>query len=235
MFEAAIDNDFCLKNPARNVKPPLMAQGKKDAFTDAKISTIREYAATEEGKWFELAVNTLLLTGLRRGELLGLMWDVIDFDDAMLNLQRAVAFGEGRELVTVTTNSRKNHTREIPLDPILIKLFKAEKERPGRTKSLYIFTTQSGMLVKPDNFARAYQKFFHHLNVWCEENGKSKVRNLTMHVCRHTFASMLLRRGVDSRIRQDLLGHSDEEMTNSYTHTDSEMLKKAMERIARLG
>jgi site-specific recombinase XerD len=52
-----------------------------------------------------------------------------------------------------------------------------------------------------------------------------------MHECRHTYATMLLRRGVDSRIRQLLLGHADEEMTNNYTHTDHDMLKKAMGNI----
>jgi integrase len=52
-----------------------------------------------------------------------------------------------------------------------------------------------------------------------------------MHECRHTFASLLLRRGVDSRIRQALLGHADEDMTNNYTHTDLDMHKKAMEKI----
>ena len=78
-------------------------------------------------------------------------------------------------------------------------------------------------------------RVFNHLIKWCEENEKPTVRQLSPHECRHTFASMLLRRGVDSRIRQDLLGHADEEMTNNYTHTDSDMLKKAMEQIANLG
>lgn len=147
IFETAIDNDLCIKNPARNVKPPLATPAEKHAFTDIEINTILEYAATEDGKWFELVINILLFTGLRRGEVLGLMWDDIDFIGSVLNLQRAVSFGEGRELITVTTNSRKNHTRAIPIDPVLLNLFKAEKERKGRAKSLYIFTTSSSSLV----------------------------------------------------------------------------------------
>lgn len=230
IFETAIDNDLCLKNPARNVKAPIIAQGKKDAFTDLEIKTILEYAATPDGRWFELAINTLLYTGLRRGELLGLMWEDIDFKDSMLKLRRAVAFGEGRELVTVTTNSRKNHTRDIPLDPLLLGLFRAEKEK-ARQRGLYIFATPTGGLIKPDNFGRTYQKFFRHLNAWCAENGRSAVRELTMHECRHTYATLLLRRGVDSRIRQELLGHADEEMTNNYTHVSGEMLKQAVGNI----
>ena len=71
IFECGIDNDLCIKNPARNVKPPSIAQGEKEAFTDVEINTILEYSATNEGKWFELAINTLLYTGLRRGEVIG--------------------------------------------------------------------------------------------------------------------------------------------------------------------
>ena len=145
----------------------------------------------------------------------------------MLKLKRSVSFGEGRSLVTVTSNSRKNHMRDIPLDPILLQMFKSERTSKDRPKSLYIFSTATGELIKPDNFARTYQKFFRHLNAWCVTNGKSKTRELTMHECRHTYATMLLRRGVDSRIRQLLLGHSDEDMTNNYTHADHDMLKKA--------
>lgn len=228
IFEAAIENDLCLKNPAKNVKIPSIAQVEKEAFTDAEINTILEYAATGEGKWFELAINTLLYTGLRRGELLGLMWDDIDLSGSVLELRRAVSFGEGRELVTVTTNSRKNHTRDIPIDSVLLHLFKAELERAKRPKSLYIFSTPSGELIKPDNYARTYQKFFRHLNMWCKENEKAEVRTLTMHECRHTYASMLLRRGVDSRIRQMLLGHADEAMTNNYSHGNLDLLKRAV-------
>lgn len=227
IFEAAIENDLCLKNPAKNVKPPSFVPKEKEAFTDIEINTILEYSATAKGKWFELAIYTLLYTGLRRGELLGLMWDDIDLTDSILKLRRSVAFGENRELTIVTSNSRKNHNREIPLIPELCQVFKDEQKRPGRTKGFFIFTTTTGEMIKPDNFTGTYQKFFRHLNIWCEKNEKSKVRLLTTHECRHTYASMLLRRGVDSRIRQALLGHADEEMTNSYTHTDREMLKKA--------
>ena len=77
IFECGIDNDLCIKNPARNVKPPSIAQGEKEAFSDVEINTILEYAATDEGIWFELAISTLLSTGLRRGELLGLMWTIL--------------------------------------------------------------------------------------------------------------------------------------------------------------
>jgi integrase len=135
-----------------------------------------------------------------------LMWDDIDFGTTVLNLRRAVSFGVGRSLIIVTTNCRKNHTREIPIDPFLLSLFKAEKENLNRPKSLYIFSSASGELIKPDNFARTYQKFFRHLNAWCIKNEKPEVRKLTPHECRHTYASLLLRRGVDSRIRQALLG-----------------------------
>jgi integrase len=234
IFECAIDNDLCIKNPSRNVKPPIIAQGTKEAFSDVEVDTIFEYAATDEGKWFELAISTFILTGLRRGEVLGLMWDDIDFGTTVLNLRRAVSFGVGRSFIIVTTNCRKNHTREIPIDPFLLSLFKAEKENLDRPKSLYIFSSASGELIKPDNFARTYQKFFRHLNEWCIKNEKPEVRKLTPHECRHTYASLLLRRGVDSRIRQALLGHADEEMTNNYTHTDIDMLIKAAGNIRKI-
>ena len=102
MFEAAIENDMCIKNPTRNVHPPVSTPSQRDAFTDIEIATILEYLTMQDDRLTELMIHTLLFTGLRRGELLGLMWDDIDFKDSMLRLRRAVSFGEGGELVTRT-------------------------------------------------------------------------------------------------------------------------------------
>lgn len=243
MFETAIENDLCIKNPARNVDPPMIKQEEKESFTDAEISVIREFASTEKGKHFELAINTLLYTGIRRGELLALMWDDIDFDNSILRVRRGLTFDENDELTTTGSNSRKNHDRDIPLPNHLVNLFRTAKEnqkelqksdndnKKAKGLSLYIFTTKYGTLMLPNSFRKPYDTFFKNLNVWCDENDKAHVRCLTTHECRHTYASMLLRGGVDSRIIQSLMGHSEVETTDGYMHTDIELLRRAVKKI----
>lgn len=92
IFESAMENDLCAKNPARNVHPVSKSSKRpKTALTDAQITELEEYAQ-QEGRW---DVILLLETGMRRGELLGLRREDIDWDAQSYTVNRSVADRKG--------------------------------------------------------------------------------------------------------------------------------------------
>ncbi len=79
-------------------------------------------------------------------------------------------------------------------------------------------------------FRKRYDNFFADLNNWCAKNKINPgVRKLSTHSLRHTYGTMLYRRGVDIKTIQTLMGHSTIDVTaNIYTHTDISTSQKAV-------
>jgi len=108
IFETAIDNDLCYKNPAKRATY-LSTQDKhvKKVYTDEQIEKVIELCIVQMPE-----VAILLETGLRRGELLGLMWSDFDKKNKTISVNRAIADIPGG----IKTNPPKwNSYREIPL------------------------------------------------------------------------------------------------------------------------
>jgi integrase len=237
LFGEAQENGLCVKNPTRKLKVPKINQDPKQSFTSLEVSAICEFAqiyhrdikanalAKRAGLMIGVAVTTLLLTGLRRGELLGLMWN--DIKDNKLTVNRAVFLEKNKEtekyhpIVREYEAKTEKSLRTIPLPQ---KAKEAIEKLPHR--GLYIFSSESGGIMNPRNFNRSYDTFFKNLYTEHKE-----VRRLKVHECRHTCATLMLESGVDMRIVQEILGHEDIKTTAGYMHPDFATMGKASERF----
>lgn len=217
LFERAIDNDLCVKNPMRRVKVPRVTEQQREVFSREDVKVILRYAMDYPSRRTGVAVMTLLLTGLRRGELLGLKWS--DLTDHTLTVNRAVYLQDGRPCVEEHKAKTASSLRTIPLMPELSHMISTLPHY-----SDYIFGTRNGTLMSPRNFSRDFGRFFQRLR----ENEPS-IKALSPHCCRHTFATLSLASKVDTRVVQELLGHSDIKTTARYTHPDMDILRQAME------
>jgi integrase len=152
------------------------------------------------------AVLLSLNTGLRRGELFGLKWSDIDFN---------------QNILTVTAETAKSgKTRHIPLNEEALVILQQWKSQVG-LKSPFVFTGQNG---KP----------FHDVRKsWAGILGKEKanIENFRWHDLRHTFASKLVMAGVDLNTVRELLGHSDYKMTLRYAHLAPEHKAMAVSKL----
>ena len=85
IFDTAIDNDLCYKNPVKNINFPKVAEKREKLFYNAEQAKLfRRY--TIANKYYDMVI--LLDTGIRRSELLGLKWSDIDTDNNILHVQR---------------------------------------------------------------------------------------------------------------------------------------------------
>ena len=118
IFDTAIDNGLCTRNPCRNVKPQSVKMpAVKQVYTDQQIAAVEAYCIKSK-KMPEVVL--LLETGLRKGELLGLKWEDVDLKNATLSVRRSIAPDRGNH---VKENKPKwGSYRTIPLSETALNL-----------------------------------------------------------------------------------------------------------------
>jgi integrase len=238
-FAEAVENDICTKNPARKLKTPKVHEYPKHSFTKSETDIILNFARTynqniehneltkRAGLLIGSAVIVLLWTGLRRGELLGLKWS--DIENNQLSVNRAVYLKKGEDgkyHPTVTEHEAKTYTslRTIPLPP---EASEAINRLPRI--GVYIFGSETGKLMHPRNFNRAYESFGKNLRT-----AHPEVRKLCPHECRHTFATLTQKAGGSMRTVQVMLGHARIETTARYTHPDFSAMETVIDEYSKM-
>ncbi len=150
-------------------------------------------------------VMVALNTGLRRGELLGLTWDSVNFPAKILTVTAATA--------------KSGHTRRMPLNREALEVLKAWRARQGKDAGQFVFPGREG------------ERMTHISTSWASLVKGANLKNFRLHDCRHHFASKLVQAGVDLYTVKELLGHSEIAMTERYSHLAPDNLRKAVEAI----
>lgn len=240
----AVNQRLIVYNPTAGITIPQSkksgAKKRKKKNGDIKFYTVAEQdkiIAAATAKYpngtpiyrFGYAVPFMLNTGIRLGELLGLEWDRdVDFDNRTIKVENSLVIIKNRDPNSekktrkLEQDSTKSESGERPLylnDEALDALQKLHKITG---KFRHVIATKSGESVQPSNIERM-------LRTACERAG---VKYLGVHALRHSFATNLIRNGVDIKIVSELLGHSDIGVTyNTYVHFIDEQKKEAMIRI----
>ena len=196
--------------------PPNFSYKQKQILTDEQL-TIFMNAIREDAIWHDL-FYTELTTGLRRGELCGLMWKDFDEEGGTLQVRRTVRREKGGILTTGDTKTYAG-TRKIVLPPSTAQLL---RERRKTALTEWIFPNP----IKPEqptDPGAAYNR----LKVLLKQAGLPDIR---FHDLRHTFATHAMASGVDVKTLSGILGHTQAAFTlDTYTHTTGDMQKRAAE------
>jgi integrase len=156
-------------------------------------------------------IYTALRTGMRQGELKGLQWSSIDWQNQSLAVRHSRC-----DYSKTLVSPKSNRERHIPLDIDVYDMLHKRKENTG-----YVFKDTS---KEPFDDARLNRR----LTRVCEEAG---LRKITWHIFRHTFASHLAMRGVPLTTVQTLLGHSNITTTMRYAHVAPSTLRHAIDML----
>ena len=157
IFETAIDNDLCSKNPARNVKAEGIKGKEKEVFSEAEIEIIEKYCFSERSNISD-ALLTLLYSGLRREEILGLKWTDIDFQSNTISISRTVVMELTVKILKEETKSEESE-RVIPMLP-KVRALLITKQRT----SDFVFPNINGDYQNPETFSKAYKRLINRIN-----------------------------------------------------------------------
>lgn len=202
------------RNPAERIGELMRRAGRRfasevetvDAWTPTEISHLLSIATEHEARFYP-ALLTLFSTGMRRGELLGVKWEDIDFDPSRISVCRALVRGQ-------LTSPKNGKGRRIAMPPSLASvLFDLLGLRQRESLNAewpeipeWIFCTKTGVQLGERNFNRTWQRLRRRAQ-------KLGVRPLKLHCTRHTYASTALAAGKSLRRVADQLGHQNPEFT----------------------
>jgi integrase len=220
------ENDGIIpKNPARAVKVKVEHK-EVDALTAEEVKQFLEANASH--RLYPLWVF-YFLTGVRRGEALGLTWDDVDLDARNFRIQRSLNKVAANGPVYGPPKTARSG-ESLPLHPDvctwlgLHRLRQAEERRraTGWQENNLIFCTKSGRPLDPPGVWLRFQEALKRANL----------RPLKLHSTRHSFGSILYNQSGDIKMVQTFMRHSNIQTTgNIYTHVRPDTISKALEHL----
>ncbi len=232
IFNNALQWDLISINPVSKVTPPKVKKKEAVAYDDEQTIVLLQALEKEEFK-YKVMVILDLFTGLRRGELMGLEWSDIDFDNYTVTVNRASQYLPEHGVFTKEPKTESSK-RLLSIPEYIISLLKSYKAWQNRqrlkTGDLWIpsgrlFTKWNGEPMHPDTISQWFPKFIR----------RHDLPNITFHGLRHTNASLLIAEGIDCKTISTRLGHSSTTTTlNIYAHRLKKPDRKAADSLQNL-
>lgn len=232
VFGYAVKMGVVSDNPCSKVTLPKVEQKEKKIYTIEEVTKFLELLENEPLK-YKVFFNLAVFSGFRRGELLGLEWKDVDFDNCVISVRRTSCYTTQKGIYTDTTKTRKSQ-RSIKFPNAIMELLKKYKlEQEGEARKLGSKWVNSDRLfVKWNGEPMNNNTPYFWLNEFCE---KHSLPFYGIHSFRHLFASMLVNEGVDIVTVSGALGHSAVSTTsNIYCHMIDNSQAKVSEAITNV-
>lgn len=219
-------------NPAERVQPPKVHK-KEAQYLDDKQALELLAALEEEPLKERTAIEVLLYTGMRRGELLGLKWSDIDFEKETLSIQRSVLYLPKKGVFADGTKTFSS-VRVLKVSDTVLHPLKRLKASQAEERLLlgdawhdedWIFTTYDGHVMRPDYLTRWFNQFLK----------RKELPDIHLHSLRHTNATLLIAGGTNLQTVAGRLGHANASTTTKiYSHAIQSAEAAAVEALDNL-
>lgn len=230
IFNAAIEDDIIAKNPSNNLVLPHSQYKSKRALTNDEKRAILNAELNDMQRAF---INILFYTGLRREEALALTKNDFDFQKMHVSVNTAIAFDGNAPVVKAPKNGCS--IRSVPLPADCVKQIQSYL---SNLNTIYLFTKRDGSIMTHSAYVKFWKSILKELNNCAMTDNQKKlydaapdtlkvnmlpIRDLTAHIFRHNYATMLYYSNVSIKMAASLLGHSDTKMIMTiYAHLDEE-------------
>lgn len=217
MLTTAVQWQLLFSNPCQRIKPPKVHKTEARYLNEEQTAETLK-ALQNEPYQYNVIVQLLLYTGMRRGELCGLEWQDFDYETSCIHIRRNSLYIPEKG---VFEDTPKNDTsdRVIKLSASAANLLRDfciwQNERKNELGSAWInsrriFTAWNGKPINPDTITAWFHEFIIRHNL----------PPCSIHSLRHTNATLLIASGAPIKVVSDRLGHSTVSTTvNIYTHS----------------
>ncbi len=215
IFNHAINFGSITENPAKKIKQYSLPQKERLSFNEAEIELLLS-------KISDINLNNIvkfgLFTGCRLNEILNAQWNDIDFENKTLMIRNKPDF-----------KTKTGKIREIPVSNKLYDLLKALRFKQignvveMQNSSEYIFTNMRGLKCDMNYISQKFKKYLRSAHF---------PEKFHFHCLRHTFLSMLARRGVSIYHLKQIAGHADIKTTEIYLDNTTDDLREAVNKMS---
>lgn len=211
-FNWALNNNYMIFNPVSRVKKLKVQQKEMKFLTEEEIKKVLDVAEAEYPDFYPILITTIY-SGMRRGEVLGLTWNCIDFNKSIIKVRKSLYKG------ILSTPKTDCSIRDIQVPSKLIQVLKQYKNFAVDNELNLVFTQKNGKPIDADNLMnRRYRKILK----------LAGVKQIRFHDLRHTYASLLIAKDLNIKYIQKQMGHSSFEVTmNTYAHLMPEVYEKS--------
>lgn len=231
-LQQAMLNNYIRTNPSNSCVIPRATKKKVKPLNEYQIA---DFLKAIKGHKYESMFLVALFTGIRQGEVCGLQWECVDFDDGTILIDkqlqslRGKTRGDSEKYTLVPTKNGKERT--ITAAPYVMELLWKTKQRQNADRKLWgtafqendlVFTDELGNRITPQALYRAFK-------IIVTESGMPMVR---FHDLRHSYAVISLKSGDDVKTVQENLGHATAAFTlDTYGHVTEKMKKDSANRM----
>lgn len=250
LFSDAVNWQIITSNPCERVKAPKIERKEANVYDDEMFAKLFEHLDEENDIRLKAIIYLAAFTGARLGEISGLYWSDVDFDNNRITIRRAAQYVNDKRLEKekrIIEKDPKNETsiRTITVPRIVINVLREYKKYQleqklilgpdwqAKEKELYgesydndrVIKAWDGCAVHPDFPSKAFKKF----------REKYNLPRLTFHQIRHLNASLLISQGVDVATLSKRLGHSNPGTTTKiYSHALRKPDQEASDKLEAL-
>lgn len=225
----AVKGQILQKNAADYVDIPLSSQFEVVPLTPDEA---KKLIAASKDTEIHIPIMLALMHGLRRGEVLALQWNDIDFDNGTLSIKHSANYIKGEFFISDTKT--KNSHRTLRMSPTMISSLQKHKALQDEWRAEFgkgfnpynlVICRKDGSPMTPN----AVQYLFK------EVLSANSLPDIRFHDLRHTNATLMLRNAIPAKIVSAMLGHSTVGMTlDIYSHTMTDMQDDAVSALEHM-
>ena len=240
LFKTAIQLNIIEKgsNPTIDIIKPKQHRKQVEAYNMQEFRLLLHLAETDSNPDIKLIIFLAVLSGIRRGEMAGLKWDDVNFDEGYIYIHCCRIVLDKTEYIKPPKTD--SGVRKIYIPEQLLKVLKeyhirylTNKMKYGKDfkDKNYVVSKPDGDPFSPNGISNNYARFM--------KRHSDEIRYLKFHGLRHTYASVLIEQGENPKTVQHNLGHADVALTlqvysHSYDTAQQNAAKKLGDTITEL-
>ena len=219
----------------------IRTRGHSRVDDTGKPYTVGDYTSSKElPTQLKVLFTLAIYSGLRKGEILALKWEDVDFENNTVAVTKAAAMVKGEQIVKVPKTRNSYRVVSIP-HSVTEKLRKLQLEQTRYRLSVgdywqgegWVFTQDNGRMMNYSTPYKSLQDILTHYNA--DKAEADKLPMIPFHGLRHTKATLQLAAGYDARTVSSIMGHRETSTTlNIYAHSLQTTEQKAAEDMERL-